>query len=153
MEFALSRIAQTELKPPLYFPEGSRICGIEIRYDGKEWQILYHSVTSVTLTDVHDFYKRRYEAEATKWVSIHKPQGKPARFHFLVWRDRRLRHPLFSVLVLQYNEFEEDARKLNLTREEASMTQLVAGVMVPDLCLAARKEKSVSWMLPVPGSR
>lgn len=152
MEMALSHIAQTDLSPPLYFPEGSRICGIEITFSGGEWQVLYYAITSATFTDVHDFYKRRYNAGSTKWVPVHRPQGKPARFYFLVWKDQRRRLPLFSVLVMQYNEFAQDAKRLNLTREEEQMTQIVAGIRVPDLCYTARKEKSVSWMLPVPAA-
>jgi hypothetical protein len=153
MEIALSHIAQTKLSPPLYFPVGSRICGIEITFSGGEWQVLYHAITAATFTEVHDFYKRRYDTVSTKWVPVHRPKGKPARFYFLAWKDQRRSLPLFSVLVMEYNEFTEDAKQLNLTRKEQQMTQIVAGVTVPDFCRAAQGGKSVSWMLPVPAAR
>ncbi len=150
MEITLSHVAQRELNPPLYFPEGSRICGVEIMFSGGEWQILYYAVTPVNFKDVQDFYKSKYDARLTKWTPMQQPRGKPARFHFLVWKDRLRRQPLFSVLVMQYNEFAEDAKRFSLTREEEQMTQIVAGIAMPDLCQAAHREKSVSWVLPIP---
>lgn len=78
MEVALHHVAHVELKPPLYFPKGSRICGVELTFQGGEWNVLYYAVTAATFGDVHDT-THTCGGGTTSAVNIHPREATAAK--------------------------------------------------------------------------
>lgn len=65
----ISKIFGQAVNPPLFFPPGSTVRGIEFKHDNEEkvWQILYFATTPTSQEETYAFYRKRYKDSRAVW--------------------------------------------------------------------------------------
>lgn len=154
----ITYLGESRLEVPIYLPYNTKVAAIEIEYEEKRWHVLLYCITPRSFEEVFRFYQQRYPKRYSRWIdnrftsnAMTSISRQPPHFYVAVWPDRGRRdHRFFSLLVYPKVP-QEDAKALNLTREESNMTYIIASLPeAVELARALTGEKRATYKVVLP---
>jgi len=148
---------ESRLEIPIYLPYNTKIAAMEIQYEEKRWYVWLYCITPCSFEEVFQFYQQRYSKRYSRWIdnrltgnAMTSISRHPPHFYVAVWPNRSRRDYRFFSITVYPKVPQEDAKPLNLTRQEANMTYII--VSLPEAAELARMliGEKARYIVPLP---
>lgn len=140
----VSKIGSRVLKPPLVFPRGSFISGLELEGDASSGSFIYFVSSGASWPQTYAFYQHYYAKAHVRWLGK-QHSGALTFYAFFLYPDNGVRKNAITVMIYPHaHPKDPDESKLGLTLLEQKRPRILATGNY-----SGKEVEKGSWQIPV----
>jgi len=153
----LSKVGNHSLNPPLVFPVGSTLEGIELLPNtlskSSRWDAQYILGSGLGWEQTYAFYRQYYAKAKVRWYGKQFPRGSPPAYVFAVYPNRGSRKDVIVYTIYVPSSLPDpDTAALGLSATERTRSQIwvACGILDSDLHWIQSGKEMLQQVIYVP---